>query len=166
MTTAADLLSSELATYQRCGDQLIAAVGELDAAHWFDQPAGHVNHAAWTTAHLCVTGARSVVYLGGIDPIDDDWRGRFAGGTLPLAAPDEGHADIATILARYRHIHTAVAEAAAQCPAARLDEANPLERARAFQPTLGGMVKFMITAHEAYHVGQLKLWAKAVAAGR
>lgn len=172
MTTADQLLAPDLATFQRFGDRFVKALTALDESLWFAQPHGQVNHPAWTVGHLCVTTGRCIDMLGGIaPPTEGNWRQWFGNGSTP--APGSGrdpcNADFpspATLLKLYQTIHTGVLECAATCPASRLDEPNPIEPLRGFQPMVGGVIRFMIGPHECYHIAQFFCWKKALEASR
>lgn len=165
MTTADHVLASSLAAYKHFGERFMQDLAELDDSLWFVQPHGQIHHPAWTVGHLCVTGGRCVGMLGGTDPNAEDFVERFGNGSTP-SGDASGHPSNSTLLHLYRSIHSEVHELAASFPAERLNELNPIERLRRFQPTLGNIVEFMLGAHEAYHIAQFFSWKRALEASR
>jgi hypothetical protein len=165
---------SALASYKRFGERFMEELADLDESLWFAQPHGQVNHPAWTVGHLCVVGGRCVGMLGGIEP-PIAFQERFGNGSVPAPGPppgsatgtsDDEHPSNTALLKMYRMIHASVHELAAKCPAEKLDEPNPIERLRGFQPTVGDIVGFMVGAHEAYHIAQFFSWKKALESSR
>ena len=124
-------------------------------------PAGAPNHAEWTLGHIVYSCQAMAVELGVAPWLPSDWESRFSYGSLPSPAGSV-HSSKLTML-------TELAEASARLRNALLamDEsalARPLpdEKARQSLPTMGYALMQVVTAHTAYHAGQLAAWRRAI----
>jgi len=136
--------------------QLVADVPDEELA---EQPAPGLNHPAWTLGHL-TTGADFTLHLLGAKGVaPDGWAGLFAPGTVPdpnrATYPGKGE-----LLNAYEAAHAAVDAAAAAADPAQMAKPNPLEMMRPRFPTLADLIGYLLTTHEATHLGQLSAWRR------
>ena len=139
---------------QTFGEELLADL-DPDDAFTAAFPGGH--HPAWILGHLTFSGLGAVKLLGGDDAGFDEAEARFGIGSEPAAAGD----DFARIRDGWQDAHARVETAVSRTGADRLALPNPREQMAAAFPTLGGMVSFLLTGHEAIHIGQLSAWRRA-----
>lgn len=144
----ADSLSAIEATLEGIPDSRLA-----------EQPAGLRNHPAWTLTHLCVAHDLTLRCLASAPICPADWR-RLAGpGSLP--SPDRStYPPLADLLETLRRQHTLITQGLRDVSPTHLEQPAP-EHLRAFAPTLGHIVLYMLASHENYHLGQLQSWKRA-----
>lgn len=117
---------------------------------------------AWIIGHLGFVANRVLAMGGAESKIDSDaWKPLFGGGSTPA-----GEADKATypswdeLLRVWREGHADVAALAPSISEAALSAENPNERMRGALPTTGDLISFILTGHEAMHLGQLSTWRR------
>ncbi len=140
------------------------AVSDIPESRMAEQPLGLANHPAWTLSHLCAAAGLILTLL---DEAGDDVAAaefeRFGPGSVPLSDPalyiakPEALAKLAD-----RHAHAARAVRAKH---AEHFHRLPPEKLRAFAPTIGRIVVYLLAAHESYHLGQLMQWRRAAGIG-
>ncbi len=139
---------------QTFGEELLA---DLDPGDAFTAafPGGH--HPAWILGHLTFSGLGAVKLLGGDHAGFDEAEARFGIGSEPAAAGDDFAATPRRLAGhpRPRRVRRLPHRGRPACPA------QPAERMAAAFPTLGGMVAFLLSGHEAVHIGQLSSWRRA-----
>lgn len=136
--------------------QLVADVPDEELA---EQPAPGLNHPAWTLGHLTTGADFALNLLGAKAAAPDGWAGLFAPGTVPdpnrATYPGKGE-----LLNAYEAAHAAVDAAVAAADPAQMTKPNPVEMMRPRFPTLGDLIGYMLTTHEATHLGQLSAWRR------
>ena len=150
-----------LHTFSYCIDFLAEQVADVSAADMLKQPNGIANHPAWVIGHLTF----SCQLLGeviGLEPwLSKDFGGRFGPGSTPVADASQYEPKDAA-LDRLRDAHRRLAAAVSQLPDPRLDEAFPEPSLRKVFPTVRHALTHVMTAHAAYHIGQVNLWRQAM----
>jgi hypothetical protein len=148
-------LYADLYGYAR---QLVADLPDEELA---EQPTPGLNHPAWTLGHLVISADYTLKLLGAPTVAPEGWGGLFFPGTVPdpnrSAYPSKGE-----LLNTYEAAHAAVAAAAAAADPAQMARPNPVESFRPRFPTLGDMVAYLLTTHEAGHLGQLSAWRRTM----
>jgi uncharacterized damage-inducible protein DinB len=137
-------------------------IADLSDEEMVLQPPGAPNHAAWTLGHV-IHSCQAIAGELGVAPwLPDDWEARFGYGSAPAAAADSGDSCKVALLA-------ALADAAERLRAvllatdeSRLKDPLPDEKAREILPTLGDALLQVISAHTAFHAGQLAAWRRAI----
>lgn len=120
------------------------------------------NHPAWVLGHLANTSGVFGATLLGVEPHQrDGWKELFGGGSKPLSDASL-YPDKAALLAALEESHQHIAAAFDKAGDARLAETNPAERLRPIFPTIADMIVFIMTSHEATHLGQLSAWRRAM----
>jgi hypothetical protein len=135
----------------------------LDDSHRALEPVPGTKTAGWLIGHLAVTGdfARRLCGLPPLAP--KEWRPLFSPGTSPSRYAAD-YPPMAELLETFRAIYRDLAECAAGAESPALAEPNPYEPARPAFPTGGSFVRYLLTGHLAYHLGQLSLWRASAAA--
>lgn len=136
-------------------------VSDLSDAQMVEQPAGVINHPAWTLGHLAMVADNLAKLLGLESTYPEAWR---AAG-MPGGTPTGNAADYPTkqqLLNQLTAQHQRVAEAFGAVDAGRLAQPHPNERARERFPTVGDYAVTLMTTHEAGHLGQLAAWRRAM----
>ena len=138
-------------------------VDDLTDEQMAAQPAGAINHPAWTLCHLGATSDTLAGMLGLPSTFPEAWRKAAPMGEVPSgnAADFPGKAEL---LEQLRAQHARVAEAVAAADAARFDQPSP-PRMRERFPTVGDLTAAMMTMHEAHHLGQVAAWRRAMELG-
>ncbi|MEM7806988.1 MAG: DinB family protein [Planctomycetota bacterium] len=125
-----------------------------------EQPPGVMNHPAWTLGHCAnaLDFARFCLGRDGIVP--REWREHVKPSSTPVADRSV-YASKDELLGTYNRVHIDLAEAVRSADKSMF--AHPLpERFRGMSPSIGHLATFMMTTHEAYHVGQLYVWRRAM----
>ncbi|HJN46456.1 MAG: hypothetical protein CL477_08190 [Acidobacteria bacterium] len=128
------------------------------------QPHGLVNHPTWSLGHL-VMSAHGVGQLIGIEPgAPEGWDELFKTGGTP-SGDRAGYPSKAELIAELEKIHDTWKAALPGVDATALDAEHPNEQTRAYFPTVGAMVAFIMTSHEMDHLGQIAAWRRAAGLG-
>lgn len=139
-------------------------VADLTPEQMVLQPSGAVNHPAWSLGHLALTANWLAVLLGLESQAPEGWERVFATGGIPSGdAADYPPKD--ELLAALAAQHARNTDAVLQADPAWLAEPNPDERRRRYFPTVGDVVMFLMTSHEASHLGQISAWRRAAGIG-
>ena len=154
------VFESELNIYQFMGEYGNGLLQGLDADRAFERICPGGLHPAWIIGHLGFIGARVTAAFGGTPRVDLDVYGKMFGiGTEPSDDPAD-HPDWDTIVANWRDAHDDVAAAAPNVTDEFLAQPNQNERMKAALPTNREMYAFVLTSHEAVHLGQLSTWRR------
>ena len=151
---------TELKVYQfleQYGESLLEG---LDADRAMQRICSGGLHPAWIIGHLGFIAGRVTKAFGGTPRFDLDQRAKlFGGGTEPTdEAADYPAWD--TLVAEWRDGHADVVAAASNITDEFLAQPNQNERMKAALPTNREMYAFVLTSHEAVHLGQLSTWRR------
>ena len=125
------------------------------------QPAGIVNHPAWTLGHFVYASNFAAVLLGLESTAPRAWTKLFGKGTTPLEDRSKYPTKDELIAALDRQ-HARVAEALANADPALFGQPMPNDEFREIMPTIGDGLGYLLVAHEANHLGQLSAWRRAM----
>ena len=145
----------------RFADRLLKDVSTEQMAA---QPAGVINHPAWTLGHLAVSADYLGELLGLESDLPDGWAELFKTGGEPsgdASVYPSKDALIAVLEAK----HAKNVEAIQNIDSSLLAEAHPNEKTRSYFPTRGDQIVFMMTSHEMDHLGQIAAWRRAMGLG-
>lgn len=156
MLAAAHQCAHLLRTYGRLLDG-------LEDRHRAQAPAPGGKTAGWLVGHLVITGDFARRLCGRSPMSPREWRAVFAPGTQPSTDPG-AYPPMPAMVESFRGIYADLAAHAADTPEAALLAPNPFEPTRAAFPTTGDFVRYLLTGHLAYHLGQLSGWWGAFAA--
>ncbi|MFN3167147.1 MAG: DinB family protein [Phycisphaeraceae bacterium] len=117
---------------------------------------------AWIIGHLAFVANRVLAMAGGQPKIDTDaWKPMFGGGSTPKGEADkDAYPSWDELLKVWREGHADVAAIAPSISEGVLSAQNPNERMRPGLPTVHDFLSFVITGHEAMHLGQLSTWRR------
>lgn len=140
-----------------------AALEDDDLAR---EPVPGTKTAGWLIGHLVLTGDFGR-RLCGLPPISPKaWRELFSPGTVP-SHDRQVYPPMRDLTSTFFAVYRDFAANAPQAPADRLAAINPYEPARDAFPTAGDFVRYLLSGHLAWHLGQLSIWrAAARPAGR
>ena len=138
------------------------AVDDVPDDRMTEQPAGCVNHPAWTLAHLC--GALDYArYALGREPMCMMDYKSFAGPDTTPVADAAVYPAKAGLLAMHDRVFHDLVEAVRSATDADLAATpKPIE---GMSKSLGHFTSFMLLPHVAYHLGQLARWRHAAGFG-
>ena len=152
-----------LFTYRANLAHVTALVSDLAEEQMVQQPHGLVNHPTWTLGHLAAVSNVVGVILGSESAFPEDWKELFkASGGVPPGGDASAFPSKDRLLAELTAQHTRVAEAVANADSAFLAREYPAEKMRKRFPTIGDFVNYVMSAHEANHIGQLVAWRRAM----
>lgn len=156
------MIPSVLLTYARNLDYARRLAADIPADQMAAQPFPGMNHPAWILGHLAFYGDFAAKLMGLEEPTLDpvfgprvDNQSTPAGDPALYPARDE-------LLAAFERGHGRLAEAVAAAGPDQLARPMPIERIRSRFPTVGDMLLYLMTAHEAIHLGQLSAWRRAM----
>jgi hypothetical protein len=136
-------------------------VDDVEEEKMCQQPGGLVNHPAWTLPHL-VTGSEFAGQLLGLEPlIAQDWFDKYGRGSTPSTDPADYPSKSDALAALEAH-HARVSDALGITDPSLLDRPTPNDDFRQIMPTLGDALLFLLVTHEAFHIGELASWRKAM----
>ncbi len=138
-------------------------VADLTDEQMAAQPAGVINHPAWTLGHLGATSDALAGMLGLPSTFPDAWREACKMGGIPSPEAADFPAK-EQLLEQLRAQHERVAGAMAEADAERLQQPTA-ERMRARFPTVGDFAAALMTVHEGNHLGQVTAWRRAMGLG-
>jgi len=125
-----------------------------------EQPGGLTNHPAWIVGHLATT-CNFMGQLLGFDPVcPPEWDKLFGRDSQPTSNPSQ-YPSKDELLKKLQEGHACATEAFGKMAPQDLEKTNPIESMVAMFPTLGDLVVFLLTSHEATHLGQLSAWRRA-----
>lgn len=128
------------------------------------EPMPGTKTAGWLIGHLAFTGDYARRLCGRTPICGDSWARRFAPGTQP--SPDaSAYPPMAELAATFGSVHSDLVAAAAEAPRHMLSAPNPYASARDRFPTVRDFLIYLMTAHLAYHLGQLHCWRAAAGVG-
>ena len=132
----------------------------LEDQHRALEPMPGAKTAGWLIGHLAFTGDYGRRLCGRKPLCDESWRLRFAPGTQP-SHDDSSYPPMTEMLSMFATVYSDLLNAAAEADRHTLGAANPYSAARSRFPTVRDFVTYLMTAHLAYHLGQLSGWRAA-----
>ena len=139
-------------------------VNDVSPEQMAQQPGGVINHPAWSLGHLVVSADHLGQLLGLESSLPEGWDKTFATGGVP-SANGADYPSKEEILDALKTQHARNTEAFKQADVSTFSNPHPNEKTRAYFPTIGDMVIFMMTSHEMDHLGQIAAWRRAMGLG-
>ena len=137
-------------------------VADLSDEQMAAQPAGVINHPAWTLGHLGATsdalaGSSGYVHISGrvAGSMQDGWYPERESRRLSRPRSSSWSSSARSMSG---------AGAMAEADAERLQQPTA-ERMRARFPTVGDFAAALMTVHEGNHLGQVTAWRRAMGLG-
>jgi len=135
-------------------------VSDLSDEHRALQPRPGGKTAGWLIGHIAVTGDYGRRLCGRAPLCPKEWRALFNPGSR--ASPNSEAYPSMEVLRRTAHdVYRDFCEAARNADPASLAIENPFAPGRADFPTAGVFVRYLMSGHLAYHLGQLTEWRTA-----
>jgi hypothetical protein len=126
-----------------------------------EQPGEQVSHPAWTLGHLCAAADQGLKLLNGPTLFSDAWHELFFRRVRP--SPDRAqYPSKELLLVALAKAHAVFSAVAALAPAELVNADNPKEQSRPSFPTVGDVVAYFMTTHEAMHLGEISAWRRAM----
>lgn len=146
------------------GESVLADIEEQDAHKLICE--GGVS-PAWIIGHLGFVANRILAMCGGQPKIDfDTWEPFFGVGSAPTGPADrDTYPAWDELKGIWRQGHADVSEVVLTLPVDKLNEPNPNERMKASLPTIQDFLGFVLTGHDAMHLGQLSTWRRVQGRG-
>ncbi len=138
---------------------------QLDNSHCALEPMPGAKTAGWLVGHLAVSGDFARRLCGRPPLCPAVWRTAFAPGSQPSLEPGD-YAPMAALTATFFTVYRDLCDAALAATPEVLGAPNPYAPARTAFPTVRDFVAYLMTAHLAYHLGQLTGWRAAAGLGR
>jgi hypothetical protein len=153
-------LEKELKVYQFLGQYGNGLLNGIDAGHAYRLTCDGGQNPAWLLGHLAFVAGRVTTMFGGESPVDLEYYGKLYGiGSKPN--PDQAdQPDFDQIIEAWRDGHDAVVKSSNQVTDELLAQPNTNERMKDVLPTQGDFLSFVLTGHEAMHLGQLSVWRR------
>lgn len=152
--------ASVLKTYALNLSYLETLLGDVPAERAADQPGGVVNHPLWVVGHLALSASQTLEMIGGEPFHDPAWPASFGGGSNPVSDV-AAYPPLSDMLESLASGHEQITRQAVVVDDAVLAAANPAPMLAQQLPTLGDMLTFLLTTHEAVHIGQISAWRRA-----
>jgi hypothetical protein len=149
-----------LRTFSDSLSQTEKLYADIPDARMAEQPHGIRNHAAWSLAHLVMAHDFTLMALGKPGMCPQEWAVNVGPNSTPIADRAAYPATKDQMLDMLRKQHAAIEAAVQAAPMSHYDTPSP-EFARAFAPTLGHIVSYMLATHEPYHLAQVIVWKRA-----
>ena len=140
-------------------------LAHLDDSHCAFEPMPGAKTAGWLVGHLAVSGDFARRLCGRPPLCPTAWRAAFAPGSQPSRDPAD-YAPMATLIASFFAVYRDLCDAVLATAPDVFAAPNPYAPARAPFPSVREFVAYLMTAHLAYHLGQLTGWRAAAGLGR
>lgn len=139
-------------------------IKDVSADRMAEQPGGVINHPAWSLGHLVASADYLGKLLGLESNLPEGWSEPFKTGGEPSGdLSDYPNKD--EILGALKEQHARNTEAVKAMDVSQFAEPHPDEGTRAYFPTRGDQIVFMMTSHEMDHLGQVAAWRRAMGLG-
>lgn len=151
-----------LAQYAWHLQMLQGVMSDIDDANITRQPVPKGNHPAWIIGHLALSSDNLLKMMGQPTTVPENLRPLFGRGSEPQAERSIYPSKDA-LLQQLATVHTAVSQALPHVPREVLDRPNPVPLVQLQSlPTVGNLIMHLLTTHEAFHLGQLSAWRRAM----
>lgn len=139
---------------------LKSLVADIPDSRFAELPAGLPNHPAWVIGHVVFAYNSATKLLGGSPAVAEGHDAKYGIGSKPSTTrSDYPSKDV--LLAMLDTAHKSAIDAISANFAASADKPNPIEGFSKMAPTIGDAVVFLVTSHNAGHVGQVSSWRRA-----
>ncbi len=151
-----------ISAIEQCRGMLLGYLKGIPDARAAEQPAGQVNHPAWTLGHLLLVENGVVHALTGKAPVDlpANWGELYGMGSKPVSTRSI-YQPLEFYLTKLAATRASMVAAVKALKPEDFAKPFPNEQLRGFLPTIGRAVLFAGLVHEGYHAGQLARWRKA-----
>lgn len=137
-------------------------VADLSDEEMIMQPSGVPNHAVWTLGHV-IHSCQAIAGELGVRPwLAEDWESYFGYGSSPNDVITLPHLSKPLLLASFAEASDRLRTALLATDESRLLEPLPDAKACEILPTVGHALLQVVSAHTAFHAGQLAVWRRAI----
>ncbi|MEQ9616578.1 MAG: DinB family protein [Phycisphaerales bacterium] len=139
----------------------------VDAAKAGTKPDGvDCNTPTFVLGHLAVYPDMILQMLGEPHETNEQYQNWFKHGVECQDDPDNTiYPPLSEVLARFKSRSEAAIAALEKADDELLASVNPNENMRERLPTIGAMATFLLSAHVAFHLGQLSTWRRCMGLG-
>lgn len=139
-------------------------LADLDDSHLALEPRAGVKTAGWLIGHLAVTGDFARRLCGRSPICSSEWQKLFNPGSHP--PPHQSvYPSMMNLREVFRSVYLDLCDGAVNADDEVLAKENPYAPARLGFPTSGEFVKYILTGHLGYHLGQLTAWRATAGLG-
>ena len=150
----------------RCLDRTLgyirALVADLTDEEMTLQPPGVPNHAAWTLGHVIHSWGEIAAELGVSSWLPADWESFFGYGTSPADVVRSGHSSKAELITQLVDASDHLRQVLLCVGENELRERLADASSREIFATKGDALLQVVSAHSAFHAGQLAAWRRAI----
>ena len=125
------------------------------------QPAGLLNHAAWSMGHIALTSEVMMLEMGGEPAFPAEWMDRFFPGA-PITAAVADYPPMDELLAQLDLQHGRVAERLPELSSEQLVAMPQMELIQRRFSRLADFLTYATVGHEAFHIGQIACTRRAL----
>jgi hypothetical protein len=137
----------------------------LDDSHRTIEPIAGAKTAGWLVGHLAVSGDFARRLCGRSSLCPESWHTSFNPGSMPQT-DETAYPLMQALKDTFFIVYRDLCEISSQVPGDLLAEPNPFTPARDHFTTAGDFLGYLMSAHLAYHLGQLVGWRAAAGLGR
>lgn len=159
------MLERELAIYRFNQQYCQLLLKDIAEDQWNTQPYPGANTPTWILGHLATVGHNILSMLGQKGILDEDWNPYFGFDSPIPSVDDENFEQIpkpAVILEAYGMAHDRLMSEIPKVADEAFAKPNPHQALATSFPTTGDLLSFILTMHEAMHLGQLSAWRRAM----
>ncbi len=148
---------------EQCRGMVLGYLNGIPDARAAEQPAGQVNHPAWTLGHLLLVENGVVHTLSGKAAVElpANWQELYGMGSKPTSNR-AAYQPLEFYVSNFKKTRAAMVDVIKSYKPEDLEKPFPDEKLRSFLPTIGRAVLFAGLVHEGYHAGQIASWRKAM----
>ena len=125
------------------------------------QPAGLLNHPAWSIGHLALTSEVMAIEMGCEQAFPAEWMERFFPGA-PITAVVEDYPSMSELLAQLDAQHVRVAARLPELSAEQLVAMPQMELIQRRFSRLADFLTYAMAGHEGFHIGQIACTRRAL----
>lgn len=151
----------EATTYAFLKQYAEGLLKDVNAGNAFERLAGGGQNPAWIIGHLGLVANHLIKSFGGQPNVDvEEWSKRFGGGSDVPSEPGDGP-DWDAIVAAWRDAQPELLRLAGTVTKEMRKAPNTMPVLKDGLATMGDFFSFVLTGHEALHLGQLSAWRRA-----
>ncbi len=157
-------VDSLLADWALNKDYGLKLVADLAPEQMVKQPHPGMNHPAWILSHLHAYHPVAMELVSGrtpADPLDH----KYGMKSSPVA-DTAAYLDKDALIEAFAQGHDDVTDAMKDAGESVLLSPMPVERWKQRFPKVGSILPYLMSRHEALHLGQLSAWRRAMGLGR
>ena len=155
------MLDHVLASYEFNLRNAHHVVAGLTPEQCVAQPAGLLNHAAWSIGHIALTSEVMAIEMGGDPAFPSEWMDRFFPGA-PITGVIDDYPAMEELLAQLDAQHQRVAGLLPGLSSEQLVAMPAMELIQRRFSRLADFLTYAMIGHEAFHIGQIACTRRAL----